>query len=153
MFQVKHFHVKQSRDPWYITGFAEGCASFTYSRSGSVVALYFGIKVSIKDLVILQAVQAFFGGIGRIYTIKASSRALGKEVTDSLYFRVNRARQLGQLVSHFDRHPLVGAKAQQYQIWREMVALKQRLRRPNVQRLEALASRLSSVVRPTGAQA
>jgi len=153
VFQAKHFHVKQSIDPWYISGFAEGCASFTYSRSGSVVALYFGIKVSIKDLVILQAVQAFFEGIGRIYTIKASSRGLGKEAADSLYFRINRARELGQLVSHFDHYPLVGAKAQQYQIWREMVALKQRFRRPHLQRLEALASQLSSVTRPTAAQA
>ena len=149
MFQLKHFHVKQSPDPWYISGFAEASASFTYSRSGSVVALYFGIKVSIKDLVILQGIQAFFADIGRIYTIKASSERRVKGA-DFLYFRVNRARDLSQLVAHFDRYPLTGSKAQQYQVWREMVRLKQRFRRPDRERLTALASQLSNLTRAPG---
>jgi hypothetical protein len=152
VFQMKHFHVKQSVDPWYITGFAEGCASFTYSRSGGVVALYFGIKVSIKDQAILQAVQAFFDDIGRIYTSRASSKPLVRSASEFLYFRVNRARELGRLVAHFDRYPLTGAKAQQYQLWREMVRLKQRFRRPDTQRLTALASQLSGATRRTGAR-
>jgi LAGLIDADG endonuclease len=152
VFQTKHFHVKHSADPWYITGFAEGCASFTYSRSGGVVALYFGIKVSIKDQAILQAVQAFFDGIGRIYRSRASSKPVVKAAPDFLYFRVNRARELGQLVGHFDRYPLTGAKAQQYQTWREMVRIKQRFRRPDIQRLAALASQLSGATRRTDAQ-
>jgi len=152
VFQTKHFHVKHSVDPWYITGFAEGCASFTYSRSGGVVGLYFGIKVSIKDQAILQGVQAFFDGIGRVYRSRASSKLLVKAAPDFLYFRVNRARELGQLVGHFDRYPLTGAKAVQYQIWREMVRLKQRFRRPDIQRLTALALQLSAAARRTHSQ-
>lgn len=152
MFQLKHFHVKQFADPWYVSGFAEGCASFTYSRSSGVVALYFAIKVSTKDQAILQAVRAFFGGVGRIYPSKASSEPDVKGA-DFLYFRVNRARELGRVVAHFDRYPLKGAKAQQYQLWREMVLLKQRYRRPDTTRLTALASDLSRLGRTKSSQA
>jgi hypothetical protein len=149
VFQLKHFHVKQSPDPWYISGFAEASASFTYSRSGSVVALYFGIKVSTKDLAILQAVRAFFGNIGRTYPIKLSSEGLVKD-SRFFYFRVNRAKDLGELVAHFDRYPLKGSKAQQYQLWREMVRLKQRFRRPDADRLDELASQISNLTRTPG---
>ena len=151
MCRTKHFHVKQILHPWYVTGFAEGSASFTYSRSGGVLALYFGIKVSVKDLAILQGLQAFFGGIGRIYNIRDSTELLVK-AKDFAYFRVNRARDLALLGAHFDRYPLTGAKAQQYQVWREMVRLKQRFRRPDVDQLTALASRLSTLTRSSGAQ-
>lgn len=144
MFRMKHFHVKQFPHPWYVSGFAESCASFTYSRSGAVVVLYFGIKVSAKDLVILQAVQAFFGGVGRIYIIKAPSKGLVKD-TGFVYFRVNRARDLAFLTAHFDRYPLAGAKNKQYRIWREMVRLKQQFRRPARDQLRVLASRLSAL--------
>lgn len=144
MFQMKHFHVKQFPHPWYVTGFAESCASFTYSRSGAVLVLYFGIKVSVRDLVILQGVQAFFGGVGRIYNIKASSERVVKDA-NLVYFRVNRARELAIVAAHFDRYPLAGAKAQQYRIWREMVSLKQQFRRPARDRLAALALRLSDL--------
>jgi hypothetical protein len=147
---MKHFHVKQLLHPWYVAGFAEGCGSFTYSRSSGVVALYFGIKVGVKDLTILQAIQAFFGGIGRIYITKASSEPLVNR-REFAYFRVNRARELAQVAAHFDRYPLSGAKAQQYGIWREMVDLKQKFRRPDIERLTALAARLSSSTRTTDA--
>ena len=148
MFHLKHFHVKQSVNPWYVTGFAEGCASFTYSRSGHVFVLYFGIKVSTKDVVILQAIQAFFGGIGRIYTIR---RHLEQGVNEGsfAYFRVNRARELSALVSHFDRFPLAAAKAHQYKLWREMVRLKQQFRRPARDQLAVLASELTNLKRST----
>lgn len=148
MFRGKHFHVKQYVDPWYVTGFAESSASFTYSRSGEVFALYFGIKVSIKDAAILQAVQAFFGGIGRIYTIRPSSEPREK-VRGFAYFRVNRARELSALVSHFDRFPLTGTKSDQYKIWREMVRVKQRFRRPEKAQLLALASDLTKLKQST----
>lgn len=151
MFQLKHFHVKQFSHPWYVTGFAESCASFTYSRSGAVLMLYFGIKVGVRDVSILQGVQAFFGGVGRIYNIKSSSEGRVKDA-NSVYFRVNRARELTLITVHFDRYPLAGAKAQQYQIWREMVRLKQRFRRPDSDQLGALALRLSALTRTPDAQ-
>jgi LAGLIDADG endonuclease len=143
--------VKQLPHPWYVTGFAESRASFTYSRSGRVFALYFGIKVSAGDLGILQAVQAFFGGVGRIYNIKGSSDSVVNDGSFN-YFRVNRARELAVLGAHFDRYPLAGARAQQYSVWREMVRLKQQFRKPVMDQLTALASRLSSLNRNSDTQ-
>jgi LAGLIDADG DNA endonuclease family protein len=140
---MKHFHVKQSLHPWYVTGFCERSASFTYSRSGSGFGLYFGIKVGVKDVAILQSLQAFFGGAGRIYRIKPSSRSSKGEA--SAYFRITRARELARLVTHFDRFTLTGSKAQQYLIWRGMAFLKQRFRRPESGQLAEMALQLSAV--------
>jgi hypothetical protein len=142
--QTKQFHVKQSLHPWYVTGFCERSASFTYSRSGGGFGLYFGIKVGVKDVAILQGLQAFFGGAGRIYRIKPSSRSSHGEA-ESGYFRITRAAELARLVSHFDRFTLTGSKAQQYLVWRGMVFLKQRFRRPEREQLAEMASRLSAV--------
>jgi LAGLIDADG endonuclease len=126
VFQLKHFHVKQ-------------------------FAVYFGIKVSIKDLAILQTVRAFFGDIGRVYPIKVSSEGPVKDPR-FFYFRVNRATDLAEIVAHFDRYPLTASKAHQYQVWREMVRLKQRFRRPDTGRLAELASQLSDLTRTSPAQ-
>ena len=133
-------------DPWYVTGFAEGEASFTYSRSGRQIALYFSIKLTELDEPILDAIRAFFGGIGTIYFVQpraAASPMSGYSKTASLY-RVSRRDQLLVVVDHFDTYPLRGTKAEAYRIWREMVFLKQRFRRPPRERLHELAVRLSA---------
>ena len=129
MCQTKQFHVKQSLHPWYVTGFCERSASFTYSRSGSGFGLYFGIKVGVKDVAILQGLQAFFGGAGRIYRIKPTSRS-SQGKAESGYFRITRAAELARLVSHFDRFTLAGSKAQQYLVWRGMESSTRNAPRP-----------------------
>ncbi len=141
MFQMEQFHVERGLDPWYVTGFAESSGSFTYSRSGEVITLYFALKVGATDLPILQGLQAFFGGAGRVYGIRSRSNT----VENGSYFRVTRARDLALIVAHFDRYPLVGSKREAYSLWREMVSAKQRFRKPDVRRLSELALRLSGL--------
>jgi hypothetical protein len=136
--------VKHPVNPWYVTGFAEGCGSFTYSRSSGVFGLYFALKVGVTDLPILQGIQAFFRGAGRIYIIRGRSEKLVKRA-QAAYFRVTRAAELPRVVAHFDRYRLAGSKVEQYAIWREMVSLKQRFRRPDVERLTLMAARLSAL--------
>jgi hypothetical protein len=127
-------------DPWYVTGFVEGEGTFTYSRNGKQLAVYFGIKLSEADEPILEAIQAFFGGIGSIYYIQPR----GEAAKGSAYYRVCRREQLPVIVKHFDAYPLHGSKLAAYRIWREMVMLKQRFRQPPREELKDLAAQLSA---------
>jgi len=122
-------------DPWYVTGFIEAQGSFTYSRNGRQMALYFGIKLPEVDEPVLHAIRDFFGGIGSIYPVQAGASA---------YFRVCRREQLAVVVDHFDTYPLRGSKRAAYEIWREMVLLKQRFRQPPRDELRLLAEQLSA---------
>ncbi len=122
-------------DPWYVTGFAEAQGSFTYSRSGRQLAIYFGIKLPAADEPVLDAIRAFFAGIGSIYPVQAGANA---------YFRVCRREQLPVIVDHFDSYPLRSSRRAAYEIWREMVLLKQRFRQPPRDALRQLAEQLSA---------
>jgi LAGLIDADG endonuclease len=146
MFQLKQFHVKRLLDPWYVTGFVDGCGSFTYSRSGSLITVYFALKVGATDAPILHEIQAFFGGAGRVYATRSGSDDLEMR---GAYYRVTRSRELALVAAHFDRYPLAGSKARVFGIWREMVAAKQRFRRPDRERLSKLAQHLSAFAKPT----
>lgn len=122
-------------DPWYVTGFVEGEGSFTYSRNGRQLQLYFAVKLPEADEPILQAMRDFFAGVGSIYLLRARA---------SVYYRVCRREQLPVIIDHFDSYPLQGSKAAAYAIWREMVVLKQRFRQPDRDALRDLAAQLSA---------
>ena len=122
-----------SLDPWYVTGLIDGIGSFTYSRSGKQLAVYFAVKASGSP-VVLEDLHAFFGG-GAIYTTARSS-----------YFRIQRREDLATVVDHFDRFPL-RTKRELYEVWREMVIAKSAFRRPDRARLDALADDLSNLTR------
>jgi hypothetical protein len=115
--------------PTYVTGFVDAAGSFTYSRSSKQLALYFALKVPAADRPLLEEVQAFFGGIGRIYA--------------EAYFRVTRREELMAVVEHFDAYPLRSTKGAIYDLWREMVIAKQEFRRPDRERLSQLADEIS----------
>lgn len=115
--------------PTYVTGFVDAAGSFTYSRSSKQLALYFALKVPAADRPLLEEVQAFFGGIGRIYA--------------EAYFRVTRREELMAVVEHFDAYPLQSSKRAIFDLWREMVIAKQEFRRPDRERLSQLADEIS----------
>ena len=119
----------------WVTGFCDAAASFTYSRSGKQLALYFAVKFPGADHPLLEDLQAFFGGIGRIYDLSGRSS----------YFRVSRRDDLMRIVDHFDSRPLRSSKRDVYDVWREMVVAKQDFRHPDRPRLDELADRLKSL--------
>ena len=124
---------RETLDPWFVSGFADGQANFTFSRSSRQIALYFAIKATVDDD-ILELLQQFFDGVGRIYTVTKASRM----------YRITRADELQVVVRHFDQYPLRSAKRNSYQLWREMVELKAKFRRGSKEAIQALATRLSS---------
>ena len=120
-------------DPWYVTGLIDGVGSFTYSRSGKQLAVYFAVKLGSATF-ILDDLKTFFQG-GAIYQNARAS-----------YFRVQRRDELQLVIEHFDRYPL-RAKRDVYGVWREMVVAKQAFRKPDRERLERLATELSALSR------
>ena len=124
-----------------MTGFAEGSGAFTYSRSDRNLTLYFALRRGAGDDELLVAIRNFFGGAGRIYLHRLRSQPAPS------YFRVSRIGELGRIVQHFEEYPLRGAKARAFSVWREMVALKERFRKPDREKLEALAGELSTLSR------
>lgn len=138
-------------DPWYVTGFADGEGSFTFSRSGKQIAVYFAVKLVATDEPLLKSLQDFFG-VGKIYSVRARSPSQGAGMggatkTASMY-RVTRHDELPQVVAHFDRYPLQGEKRFAYAIWREMAVLKTMFRKgADREVLDDLALKLSSLAR------
>jgi LAGLIDADG endonuclease len=119
-------------DPWYVTGLIDGIGTFTYSRSGRQIALYFAVKTA-SERGLLTELAAFFQA-GTIYEVRGSS-----------YLRVQHRSELPKIVDHFDRYPLRSSKHAVFLIWREMVAVKQEFRRPDRDRLAALANELTAL--------
>jgi hypothetical protein len=54
-------------NPWYVTGFADGEAAFTYSRAGGSFGIYFSIKQREDNRQLVEEIYHFFGSIGQIY--------------------------------------------------------------------------------------
>jgi hypothetical protein len=121
---------------WYITGYCEASAVFTYSRSGSSYTLFFSIKQTKENEQTLKDIQQFFGFIGKIY-----------EQGPSVVFRVNKIDELKRIVEHFDNYPLQNKKKSAvYVLWRQMVAHKlENYRDIEFDKLKNLAEKISSV--------
>lgn len=133
-------------DPWYVSGFIDGEGTFTYSRSSRNIGLYFAVKLGGADQPILEALQEFFGGIGKIYPVtpRAALTPRSGMTKTANYFRVTRQKDLERVVLHFDRYPLKTSKAESFRIWREMVFLKRNFRKPPREQLDGLARQLSA---------
>jgi hypothetical protein len=109
-------------DPWFVTGFCEGESAFTFSRSrGDVFALYFSICQREDNRQIIEKIQLFFGGIGKIYIRKEQLPTKNSGHTKpNAYFRVCKQKELLKIIEHFDKFPLQSKKQDVYTVWREM---------------------------------
>lgn len=133
-------------DPWYVSGFIDGEGTFTYSRSGKQLVLYFAVKRSMSDRPLLEMLQAFFLGIGRMYPTETGV-ASEMAAKSACYYRITRQKDLEQVITHIEQYPLQTSKAECYAIWREMVFLKRSFRKPPRVQLDELARKLSEASR------
>jgi len=131
-------------DPWWVTGFCDGEASFTFSRSSKQVALYFSVKLSASDRPVLEQFQEYFQ-CGKIYEVAPRSARNNSGFTKTAaLFRVTRHDELPYVTEHFDRYPLRSQKRNAYKIWRGMVEIKRSFRGRNKEALQELALALSA---------
>jgi hypothetical protein len=135
-------------NPWYITGFCDGEAAFTYSRMGGSFAIYFAIKQREDNKQIIEEIMAYFNYVGSLYHHKGSFPTENSGYTKpSVYYRVTKGNQLQKIIEHFDKYPLQSQKKfQAYQVWREMVIHKlENYRAIDYSKLRMLAEKLSSL--------
>ena len=135
-------------NPWYVTGFCDGEAAFTYSRAGGLFAIYFGIKQREDNKQIIEDIKEYFNHVGVLYHAKEASPTKNSGLTKaSVYYRVTRSDELTEITDHFDKYPLKSKKKlEAYKIWREMVIHKlENYRNTNYDNLRALAEKLSSL--------
>jgi hypothetical protein len=135
-------------NPWYVTGFADGEAAFTYSRAGGSFGIYFSIKQREDNRQLVEEIYHFFGSIGQIYKGKESPGVPKSGFSKPYaYFRINKNAELQKIVEHFDKYPLQSKKKHEaYQVWREMVIYKRdNYRNINYDFLSSLAVKLSNL--------
>jgi len=135
-------------NPWYITGFCDGEAAFTYCRSNGTFGMYFAIKQCKENQEIVENIQEYFGYIGKIYLAKAASPTKNSGFSKpAAYYRVTRIGELKVIVDHFDKYPLqIQKKKDAYQVWRDMVMHKlENYRDIDYDKLRGLAEKLSSL--------
>lgn len=135
-------------NPWYVTGFSDGEAAFTYSRSGGTFALYFSIHQRGDNRQIIEEIREYFHSVGDIYRHKESPPTKNSGFSKpSVYYRVTRIGELKVIVDHFDKHPLQSTKKLgAYKVWRDMVMHKlENYRDIDYDYLRALAEKLSTL--------
>lgn len=137
--------MEETLNPWYVTGFCEGEATFTYSKSSNNIALYFAIKLTKEDAELVYKIYDFFKA-GRIYNVKPLPPTSNSGYTKSAtYYKVTKVSDLEIIIDHFEKYPLQGSKRKRYNIWKEMVYLKRQFRRYDKQQLLLLSQKLSSL--------
>lgn len=133
-------------NPWYVTGFCDGEAAFTYSLDGSGLGLtlYFSLKLHERDRALLEEIQDYFG-VGEIYNVKLRYPGANRNSAKiQVFYRVSAAEDHQRIIAHFDRYPLQGGKARGYQVWRQIAILKwQHYGHPPQERIVELARELS----------
>lgn len=135
-------------NPWYITGFCDGEAAFTYSRAGGTFGMYFGLRQRADNEELIQRIWEYFHYVGNIYYGRAAEPTRNSGYTkSSVYYRVTKADDLTIILDHFDKYPLQSAKKlEAYKIWREMVIYKiKNFRNINYDDLRPMAVKLSSL--------
>ena len=138
----------QQLDPWYITGFCDGEAAFTYSRAGGAFNLYFSLRQREDNRRIVEKIQEFFGYIGNIYisTGQSLEREGNFKQQDSAYYRVSKVSELKRVIEHFDKYPLQSKKQNAYLVWRKMAIHKiENFRDTNYNILRELAGQLAKL--------
>ena len=106
------YGVRQTLDPWYVTGLAEGegcfCVSFTRRRNlrlGLEVRPSFALSLNERDRELLEDLQAFFGcGWIRESRGDRTFKYEARSAADLLEF----------VVPHFESYPLSGSKAMSF---------------------------------------
>lgn len=133
-------------NPWYVTGFCDGEAAFTYSRAGGIFNMYFAIRQREDNRRILEEMQEFFDYAGYIYKDEGSLPTRNSGWTKpSAYYRISRVRDLIRVIAHFDKYPLQSKKNECYKIWKEMVLYKKdNWRSTNFDKLRILAEQLAN---------
>jgi hypothetical protein len=106
-------------NPWFVTGFtdAEGCFYVGIGKNNKIktgweVQPAFKIELHRKETAILRQIQEVFNGVGHI-TLKGAN----------ISYRVRSLKDLGVIITHFDRYPLITQKYADFELFKSIVKL------------------------------
>ena len=75
----------------------------------------FSVGLHQKDLSILEDIQAYFGGIGRIL----------KQGEESVQYTVSSKEELKVILAHFSNYPLITKKRADFELFKRIVEIMQ----------------------------
>lgn len=125
-----------------MTGFTDAEGSFQLivnpskeSRIGWRIEIRYIIVLHKKDIDLLNRIQYYFGGIGKI-------RTEGKFVS----YTVTSVKDLPEIIKHFDSYPLITQKLADYLLFKQAVELvknKEHLIVEGIQKLVAIKASMN----------
>lgn len=133
-------------NPSYVTGFVDGEGTFTvlvlkretYKTGWNIIPV-FTITLHTRDTALLEKIQSFFGGVGKI-TIR--------EKDNSAYYTVKSVKDIvNVIIPHFDKYPLLTQKQADFELFKKMVMImhnKQHLKIEGLNKLIALKASLNN---------
>lgn len=131
----------KSLDPWFISGFVDGEASFIVSvaknskyKSGWNVKPKFQLALHNKDASLLIKFQQYFG-VGKIY----------KHSVESIQYRVESVKELEIIINHFDNYPLISQKWADYILFKQYIESMKNQEHLTMSGLEKLISLKTSL--------
>jgi len=104
-------------------------------------SLCFSIGLHNRDAAILQEIQTYFNGVGRI-------TALDKEAD---HYRVTSLKELALIIAHFDKYPLITQKLADYLLFKqafELISRKEHLAKDGYLKLIAIKSSINKGLSP-----
>lgn len=137
-------------NPSYVTGFIDGEGSFivlvlkreTYLTGWNIIPV-FTISLHNRDRVLLEKIQSFFGGIGKITTRKKDN---------SVHYTVKSVKDIvNVIIPHFDKYPLLTQKQADFELFKKIVMImhnKQHLKLEGLNKLIALKASLNNGLTP-----
>lgn len=136
--------------PFYVTGFVDGEGSFsilvlkreTYKTGWNIIPV-FTINLNSRDTALLEKIQSFFGGIGKI-TIR--------EKDNSAYFTVKSVKDIiNVIIPHFEKYALLTEKQADFELFKQIVIImhnKQHLNSKGLNKIISLKSSLNKGLTP-----
>lgn len=132
-------------DPWFVTGFVDAEGSFSITvikdpryKAGFRVEALFSISLHKKDVRVLELIQAFFGGAGKINF---------ETKRDVVSYLIRSKKQLGDiLLPHFDQFPLITQKLGDYILFKkafELISKDAHLTEEGLKQIVAIKAKLN----------
>ena len=134
---------KYEINPWFLTGFIDAEGTFivhgrkkTDFKLGWEVISEFRIGLHIKDLALLEAIRAYWGGIGTLITSK-----------DVVILRIGSIKDLQVVIDHLTRYPLITQKRADFELFEKVVEIKKSGRHTTLTGLQEIVNLRASLNR------
>jgi len=129
-------------DPYFITGFADGESSFMikvaknkeYVFNYAILAL-FQVQIHKKDRGLLELIQAYFKGVGKIY-----------EEGNAVKYVVSSVEEVKIIINHFDKYPLITQKQADLELFKmafKLILNKEHLTREGIKKIISIRASMN----------